>query len=170
MGRRRPRHLRHQRSRRADPARAGRADARGPRLRHAATPAGRRCSTPRCPTTSIASTPDDLTARVEELQTTYDVFPFVEGTHFHASFGHLAGYTSAYYTYMWSLVIAKDLFSAFDRDDLFAAETAPRYRDTILAAGGSADAADLVERFLGRPYAFDAFAAWLTAEPTSVDD
>ena len=53
---------------------------------------------------------------------------------------------------MWSLVIAKDLFSAFDPDDLFAAETARRYRDTILAAGGSADAADLVERFLGRPY------------------
>ena len=112
-------------------------------------------------------TPDDLTARVAELQATYDVFPFVEGTHFHASFGHLAGYTSAYYTYMWSLVIAKDLFSAFDRNDLFAAETARRYRDTILAAGGSADAADLVERFLGRPYSFDAFAAWLTAEPAS---
>ncbi len=36
-----------------------------------------------------------------------------------ASFGHLGGYSSAYYTYMWSLVIAKDLFSAFDPDDLF---------------------------------------------------
>ena len=111
----------------------------------------------------------DLTARVKELQTTYDVFPFVEGTHFHTSFGHLAGYTSAYYTYMWSLVIAKDLFSAFDEDDLFAVETARRYRDTILAAGGSADAADLVERFLGRPYAFDAFAAWLSSEAASSD-
>ena len=54
----------------------------------------------------------------------YDLFPFIEGTHFHASFGHLDGYTSGYYTYMWSLVIAKDLFSAFDRDDLFAPETA----------------------------------------------
>ena len=38
-----------------------------------------------------------------------------------ASFGHLGGYSSAYYTYMWSLVIAKDLFSAFDPDDLFDA-------------------------------------------------
>ena len=86
----------------------------------AAMPAGRRCSTRRCPTTSTARCRPTSLTRVAELQTTYDVFPFVDGTHFHASFGHLAGYTSAYYTYMWSLVIAKDLFSAFDRDDLFA--------------------------------------------------
>jgi len=107
--------------------------------------------------------PEAITDRVRELQTAYDVFPFVEGTHFHASFGHLAGYTSAYYTYMWSLVIAKDLFSAFNTDDLFAVETARRYRDTVLAAGGSADAAELVEQFLGRPYSFDAFADWLSS-------
>ena len=40
------------------------------------------------------------------------------------AFGHLDGYSSGYYTYMWSLVIAKDLFSAFDRDNLFDAEVA----------------------------------------------
>ncbi|MFL6174365.1 MAG: M3 family metallopeptidase, partial [Marmoricola sp.] len=80
---------------------------------------------------------------------------------FHAGFGHLDGYTSAYYTYMWSLVIAKDLFGAFDADDLFDTERAIRYRDTILAAGGSADAADLIAAFLGRPYNSEAFAAWL---------
>ncbi len=37
----------------------------------------------------------------------------------------------------------------------------PRYRDRILAPGGSRDAADLVEDFLGRPYTFDAYADWL---------
>ena len=62
---------------------------------------------------------------------------------------------------MWSLVIAKDLFSAFDRDDLFAPEVAARYRDRILAQGGRKDAADLVEDFLGRPFGFDSFATWL---------
>ena len=36
-----------------------------------------------------------------------------------------------------------------------------RYRDCILAAGGSKDAADLVADFLGRHYNFDAFEAWL---------
>ena len=42
-------------------------------------------------------------------------------------------------------------------------EVGRRYRDTILAPGGTADAADLVERFLGRPTTFDAFEGWLTA-------
>ena len=66
---------------------------------------------------------------------------------------------------MWSQVIAKDMFSAFDPDDLFAPEVAHRYRDTVLAAGGSRDAADLVEEFLGRPYDNRAFTAWLESTP-----
>jgi thimet oligopeptidase len=105
--------------------------------------------------------PADLTEAMRELQTRYSPFPYIEGTHMFASFGHLGGYSSAYYTYMWSLVIAKDLFSAFDPDDLFDPEVAGRYRDRVLAPGGSKDAADLVADFLGRPYTFDAYAAWL---------
>ena len=66
---------------------------------------------------------------------------------------------------MWSLVIAKDLFSAFDPDDLFAPDVAHRYRDRVLAAGGSRDAADLVEDFLGRPYDDRAFTDWLDTAP-----
>ncbi|HET7682788.1 MAG TPA: M3 family metallopeptidase [Marmoricola sp.] len=106
-------------------------------------------------------TPEDVTAMVRDLQARYDVFSYVPDTHFQASFGHLEGYGSGYYTYMWSLVIAKDLFSAFHHDDLFDTEVSYRYRDRILAAGGSKDAADLVADFLGRPYSFDAFEAWL---------
>ena len=104
---------------------------------------------------------EDLTARLQELMATYSSFPYIEGTHMHCHFGHLDGYSSAYYTYMWSLVIAKDLFSAFDRHDLFDPEVAGAYRDKVLAPGGSRDAADLVQDFLGRPYTFDAYAAWL---------
>ncbi len=105
--------------------------------------------------------PEDLTERMKELQERYSPFPYLEGTHFFASFGHLGGYSSAYYTYMWSLVIAKDLFSAFDAADLFDPVVAARYRDRVLAPGGARDAADLVADFLGRPYTFDAYAAWL---------
>jgi thimet oligopeptidase len=105
--------------------------------------------------------PADLTARMIELQEQYSPFAYIDGTRMFASFGHLGGYSSAYYTYMWSLVIAKDLFSAFDPDDLFDPEVAGRYRDRVLAPGGSKDAADLVADFLGRPYTFDAYAAWL---------
>ncbi|MGA8846070.1 MAG: M3 family metallopeptidase [Nocardioides sp.] len=108
--------------------------------------------------------PADLTGRMIELQERYSAWPYLEGTHMFASFGHLGGYSSGYYTYMWSLVIAKDLFSAFDAGDLFdtsATGVAERYRDAVLAPGGTKDAADLVADFLGRPYTFDAYAAWL---------
>ena len=107
----------------------------------------------------------DITAFAKELQATYDLYAHVEGTHMHAAFGHLGDYSSAYYTYMWSLVIAKDLFSAFDREDLFAPQNALRYRDTILAVGGSKDAADLVADFLGRPYNIEAYSTWLQEAP-----
>ena len=105
--------------------------------------------------------PEDRVARMLELYDAYSLVRPLPDTHFVTSFGHLSGYTSAYYTYMWSLVIAKDLFSAFDPDDLFAAEVATRYRDRVLAAGGSKAAAELVEDFLGRAYNTDAFTAWL---------
>jgi thimet oligopeptidase len=110
--------------------------------------------------------PADHVQAVRETQTRYDLVDYLEGTHFQTAFGHLAGYTSAYYTYLWSLVIAKDLFSAFDPNDLFAPDVARRYRDRILAPGGARDAADLVRDFLGRPFSFEAFAAWLDREPT----
>ena len=50
--------------------------------------------------------PADLTAKQLELQERYSPYRYVDGTHFFANFGHLSGYSSAYYTYMWSLVIA----------------------------------------------------------------
>jgi thimet oligopeptidase len=105
--------------------------------------------------------PADRTAAVERLQSEYDHYAHIPGTHLQANFGHLTGYSSAYYTYMWSLVIAKDLFSAFIPTDLFDRSVAARYRDLVLVPGGSKDATELVREFLGRDYSFDAFEAWL---------
>jgi thimet oligopeptidase len=61
---------------------------------------------------------------------------------------------------MWSLVLAKDCFGAFGEDVMDTA-AARRYREAVLAPGGSRDAEELVADFLGRPYSFDAFEAWL---------
>ena len=104
----------------------------------------------------------DLTGRLVELQEQYSLFEYIPGTHMMANFGHLDGYSSGYYTYMWSLVIAKDMFSAFD-GDLFNPRLAARYRDGVLAPGGTRDAAELVTQFLGRPYSLAAFRKWLSA-------
>jgi thimet oligopeptidase len=103
----------------------------------------------------------DLVEIEREARERRTPYRHVDGTHLYAGFGHLDGYTALYCTYMWSLVIAKDLFTAFAREGLLSTETANRYRAAILAPGGSAPAAELVERFLGRPYDFAAFQAWL---------
>jgi thimet oligopeptidase len=87
--------------------------------------------------------------------------PYVEGTHMQTAFGHLDGYSAIYYTYMWSLVMAKDMFSQFDRKDLFAPAIAMKYRKTVLEPGGSKPAEQLVENFLGRKPSFEAYQNWL---------
>jgi thimet oligopeptidase len=106
----------------------------------------------------------DTTEVVAELQERYTPFRHVPGTYFQESFGHLDGYSAIYYTYMWSLVIAKDLFGPFRAAGLLDPAPARRYRRAILEPGGSRPAAELVRDFLGRPHSFDAFAAWLDAE------
>jgi len=89
---------------------------------------------------------------------------FVEGSIFPAGFGHLlGGYAAGYYGYMWSQVIAKDLFSEFRTAGLMDPATAGRYRRAVLEPGGSRPAAELVRDFLGRESAFDAYRAWLEA-------
>ena len=103
----------------------------------------------------------DLDKLTAQIQSTYSPFGYVDGTHFYASFGHLNGYSAIYYTYMWSLVIASDMFSEFEKNGLRNPALAQKYRNTVLAPGGSKDAADLVQDFLGRPFNFDAFAKTL---------
>jgi thimet oligopeptidase len=102
----------------------------------------------------------DLDAHMRELRSSMLPFPHTPGTCFYASFGHLNGYSAIYYTYMWSLVIAKDLFSRFD-GALMDARVASAYRNAVLAPGGTRDAAELVEAFLGRAYDTRAWENWL---------
>lgn len=106
----------------------------------------------------------DTDALVKELTNKYRPTPYVEGTHFQTAFGHLDGYSAVYYAYMWSLVIAKDLFSQFDRANLLAPDVARRYRNSILAPGGTKPADQLVRDFLGRPFDFKPWQEWLNRE------
>jgi thimet oligopeptidase len=103
----------------------------------------------------------ETTTLMKEMQRRYSLFEYVDDTYFQLSFGHLDGYSAIYYTYMWSLVIAKDLFSVFQDKGLLSPEAAKRYRDFVLSPGGSKDAAQMVREFLQRDYTFDAFAHWL---------
>ena len=69
-----------------------------------------------------------------------------------------------YYTYMWSLVIAKDMFTEFKKDGLLNPAVATKYRNSILGASGTKPAAEMIQDFLGRPYSFQAYADWLNGK------
>jgi Zn-dependent oligopeptidase len=85
-------------------------------------------------------------------------------THLCASFGHLGGYSSAYYTYLWDKVIAEDFFVQFDHRNLLAGGAPMRYRHEVLEPGGSVSANVLVRNFLGRKQASEAFQRWIGEE------
>jgi thimet oligopeptidase len=91
-------------------------------------------------------------------------YQWVDGNHMYASFTHLAGYASNYYTYVLDKVIALDFFSQFNSRDLLDGPTAMRYRRTVLEPGATKPAADLVRDFLGRQENVDAMKAWMNQE------
>ncbi|MDD8017861.1 MAG: Zn-dependent oligopeptidase [Bacteroidota bacterium] len=98
---------------------------------------------------------------IKTLRERYTPYKHVEGTHLQTSFGHLDGYSAIYYTYMWSLVIAKDFFSKFNSANLLDPVVAKKYRDTVLAPGGSLPAQQLVKNFMGRDFNFESWKKWL---------
>jgi thimet oligopeptidase len=106
----------------------------------------------------------DFDAITAEVRKQYSPFKITPGQHDWASFGHLGGYSSAYYTYLWDKVIAIDFMTQFNRGDLFTQAPAARYRRTVLEPGGSASANVLVKNFLGRPQNMDAFREWMWQE------
>lgn len=106
--------------------------------------------------------PSDLTEAYHSAEARYWTSNIGdEVVHTQASFGHLSGYASAYYTYLWSEAISTDLFTRFEANGLRDPETARRYRDLVLAPGSSVPATRLVEDFLERPMSLAAFEARL---------
>lgn len=94
---------------------------------------------------------------VKELQEKVTLYPFLDGTHMQAAFGHLMGYAAGYYSYLWALVYAQDMFSVFEKNGVMDVKTGLKFRDVILSNGGSRDELEMVREFLGREPNKDAF-------------
>ncbi len=72
------------------------------------------------------------------------------------SFSHIfaGGYAAGYYSYKWAEVLSADAFGAFEEAGLdnphALAETGKRFRDTVLARGGSQHPMEVFREFRGR--------------------
>lgn len=103
----------------------------------------------------------DFEAFTAAMYDKYSPYPRPEVDKLYASFGHLTEYSSNYYTYQWSLAIAKDLYTRFapnPMDPIVAAD----YRAKVLAPGATAPSDELVKNFLGRDRNLDAYRAWIS--------
>jgi thimet oligopeptidase len=108
--------------------------------------------------------PADLGAAARAFDAKYDMLPPSPDSEWQDAFPHLAGYAAAYYTYRWSIVIADDMFTQFQQHGLRDPATARRYRELVLAPGGTRPAGELVADFLGRPISLDAYKAKLAKD------
>ena len=99
------------------------------------------------------TTPFEVQRRVAERTT---VLPPLPTDRFLCSFGHIfaGGYAAGYYSYKWAEVLSADAFSAFEESGLDDADavaaTGRRYRDTVLALGGSRHPTEVFRAFRGR--------------------
>jgi oligopeptidase A len=100
-----------------------------------------------------SETPFDVQQRVAALTT---VLPPLSEDRFLCSFGHIfaGGYAAGYYSYKWAEVLSADAFAAFEEAGLDNAvaltATGRRYRNSILALGGSRPPMEVFREFRGR--------------------
>ncbi len=106
----------------------------------------------------------DLDETTKRLYQSLQPWTWIDGNRMYASFGHLTGYSSNYYTYAFDKVIALDFFAQFDPADLLGCEAGTKYRKTVLEQGGSKPGRQMVRDFLGRDEEFSAFSKWLNEE------
>ncbi|MBV8345300.1 MAG: Zn-dependent oligopeptidase [Candidatus Eremiobacteraeota bacterium] len=100
----------------------------------------------------------NLTTVWDEVAALVTPVPTPAGAHPVAAFTHImGGYDAGYYVYLWSLVYAQDMFTAFAAGGLDNPEVGMRYRTTILQPAYTYDADREVRDFLGRPMSPAAF-------------
>jgi len=91
-----------------------------------------------------------------EVSRTTSVLPSLPEDRSLCGFQHIfaGGYAAGYYSYKWAEVLSADAFSAFEDagldDPQAVAETGRRFRDTVLAQGGSRHPMEIFKDFRGR--------------------
>jgi oligopeptidase A len=86
------------------------------------------------------------------------VVPRADYDRFMQGFGHIfaGGYAAGYYSYKWAEVLSADAFSLFEEQGVLSPAAGARFRDEVLARGGSRSALESFVAFRGRPPQLDA--------------
>jgi oligopeptidase A len=81
-----------------------------------------------------------------------------EYNRFPNSFSHIfgGGYAAGYYSYKWAEVLSADAYSLFEENGVLNSSIGDRFREEILAAGGSRPALESFVAFRGRKPTIDA--------------
>ncbi|MEN5119060.1 M3 family metallopeptidase [Luteimonas sp. TWI662] len=95
---------------------------------------------------------DDALSLLERVRDEVAVLRTPAWHRFPHQFAHIfaGGYAAGYYSYKWAEVLSADAYAAFEETPDQLAQTGARFRDEILARGGSRDAADNFRAFRGR--------------------
>jgi oligopeptidase A len=99
---------------------------------------------------------DDVQGLVAKVAAANTVLPPLPEDRFLCSFSHIfaGGYAAGYYSYKWAEVLSADAFGAFEEAGLenpaALAATGRRFRETVLALGGSRPPAEVFQAFRGR--------------------
>ncbi|HHS99259.1 MAG TPA: M3 family peptidase [Thiomicrospira sp.] len=91
----------------------------------------------------------DLATRIREEVAVVKPPEYARQLH---SFSHIfaGGYAAGYFSYKWAEVLSADAFGLFEETGILNAETGAKFKNTILAAGGSIDPMVLFKSFRGR--------------------
>ena len=86
------------------------------------------------------------------------VVPRARYDRFMQGFGHIfaGGYAAGYYSYKWAEVLSADAYSLFEQEGVLSPAIGARFRDEVLARGGSRPAMESFVAFRGRPPQLDA--------------
>ena len=87
-------------------------------------------------------------ASMEKIGLIGEIIPRYKSNYFQHIFS--GGYSSGYYSYMWSEVLDKDAFNAFLETSLFDQTTATAFRQNILEKGGSLEEMEMYVNFRGK--------------------
>lgn len=94
--------------------------------------------------------------RMREILREYSILEPLPEDRFLNSFTHVfaGGYAAGYYSYKWAEVLSADAFAAFEEagldDEGQLRDTGRRFRDTVLARGGSQHPMEVFREFRGR--------------------